>query len=73
MLIICHNLKQVNHSWENSLPCYQENDSQRFPSDGKHKKGDGRAEGDEGAAEEHRSRHSNSSCPKTATWKCLAL
>lgn len=42
------------------LPCYQEDDSQRFPSDGKHKKGDGRAEGDESAAKEHSSRHSNS-------------
>lgn len=73
MLIIYHTLKQDYHSWEHSLPCYQENDSQRFPSDGKHKKGDGRAEGDEGAAEEHRSRHSNSSCPKTATLKSLVL
>lgn len=73
MLIICHNLKQVSHSEESSLPGYQENDSKRFPSDGKYKKGDGRAEGYEGAAKEHRSRHSNSSCPKTATLKTFVV
>ena len=38
-------------------PCYEENDSQRLPGDGKQEQSDGRAEGDEGAAEKHRRRH----------------
>lgn len=38
-------------------PCYQENDPQRFPCDGKQEQSDGRAESDESAAEKHRRRH----------------
>lgn len=38
-------------------PCYEENDPQRFPGDGKQEQSDGWAEGDEGAAEKHRRRH----------------
>lgn len=46
-----------------SSPCDEENDPQRLPGDGEHKEGDGRAEGDEGAAEEHRRRHPGSLGP----------
>lgn len=38
-------------------PCYQENDPQRFPGDGKQEQSDGRAESDESAAKKHRRRH----------------
>lgn len=39
------------------LPGDEEDDSQRLPGDGEQEQSDGRAEGDESAAEEHRRRH----------------
>ena len=42
-------------------PCYQEDDSQGLPGDGKQEQSDGWAEGDEGTAEKHRRRHFGSS------------
>lgn len=38
-------------------PCYQENDPQWLPGDGKQEQSDSWAESDEGAAEKHRRRH----------------
>lgn len=47
-------------------PCYQEDDPQGLPGDGKQEQSDGWAEGDEGAAEKHRRRHFGSSLGKSA-------
>lgn len=58
-------------------PCYQENDPQWFPGDGKQEQSDSWAESDEGAAEKHRRRHFCSlgvkSAASSATRKLLVF